>query len=119
MNADGLYQAKHKLACKSGILLISIVALVALAGCGKSEPKLGDVIHDQGIELAEIGDQWTEGSELIDEGRDQIEEGQDMINEGQSLLETGNDNVKRGKQAKEQAELSYRQKTGQELPNIQ
>jgi len=119
MNSAAFHLRRIKVDRKIGVLLPLMVVLVSLAGCGKSEPKLGDAIREQGIGLADIGDQWTEGDELVVEGRDQIERGQDMINEGERLLETGRDNVNRGQQAKQQAELTYREKTGRELPVIQ
>ena len=116
MNAVYRCWAMTDMKRNSRIFLASMAAMSVLAGCSSSEPKLGDAIRAQGVELAAIGDQWTEGDDLIDEGRDQVERGQDMINEGEGLIETGRDNIKRGQQAKQQAELSYRQKTGQELP---
>lgn len=119
MNAIDLCQNFSKLQTRKSVSLVSLAAFIALVGCSKEEPRLGDVIRDQGVELAGIGDQWTEGNELIDEGRDQVEQGQDMINEGERLLETGKDNITRGQQGKQQAELTYRQKTGRELPVIQ
>ncbi len=119
MNSGNILHATSRPKYKLGLLAVSILTLVMVAGCSKTEPKLGDVIRDQGVELATIGDQWTEGSGLIEEGRDQIDQGQDMISEGERLLETGRDNVKRGEQAKQQAELTYREKTGQELPITQ
>lgn len=119
MNAATSCRPANRLQLKSGVLLASMAVLITLAGCSKSEPTLGDTIRAQGIGLAEIGEQWSEGNDMLDEGRDQIEQGQDMINEGESLLETGKDNVKRGQQAKQQAEVSYREKTGRDLPIIQ
>jgi len=119
MNAKKLCGFTLGLTARPGRFLVSAMAVAVLAACSSNEPKLGDLIRDQGVELADIGEQWTEGNELIDEGRDQIDQGQDMISEGEDLIETGEDNIERGQLAKEQAEVSYREKTGRDLPIIE
>ena len=96
--------------------------LVALLGACSSGPSLGDSIRAQGVELAAIGDQWSEGDELIEEGEEQVEDGQDMIKngrkmaqKGERLVDEGNENIQRGQELKRVAEASYRKKTGKDL----
>lgn len=105
-----------------GTALAVLLLTASLAACS-SKPRLGDTIRSQGVELAAIGDRWSEGDDLVDNGREQIEDGQDMvakgnkmIAKGEKLLEKGRDNVTRGQQMKQQAESTYRTRTGQELP---
>lgn len=102
---------------------LAALLLVSSLGACSSTPTLGDSIRAQGAELATIGDQWSEGNDLIEEGREQIEDGQDMvakgkrlISKGEALAEKGEDNVQRGQEMKRGAEATYRQKTGRELP---
>lgn len=118
MTSSAPYRSSNKVRLKTYMLLASLPILTALAGCSSSEPTLGDIIREQGAGLAAIGDQWADGNERLEEGRYQIEQGQDMIDEGERLLAAGNDNVRTGQQAKLQAEQSYREKTGRDLPLI-
>ena len=97
-----------------GTLLVSIM-LAFLGGCS-STPSLGDAMRAQGVELAAIGEQWTEGDDLVDEGEEQIEDGRAMIEDGKELVSQGEANIREGQDLKRTAELTYRNKTGKELP---
>ena len=104
-----------------GIALTVLLLVASLAACS-SKPRLGETIRSQGAELAAIGDQWTEGDDLITEGQEQIDDGQGMIskgkkliNKGENLVDEGRDNVKHGEKMKQQAVSNYRQRTGLEL----
>jgi hypothetical protein len=90
--------------------------LVAALGACSTGPSLGEAMRAQGVELAAIGDQWTEGDELVEEGQEQVEDGQAMIKKGNKLVDKGEANIERGEQMRRTAEGSYRDKTGKDLP---
>lgn len=116
---------RSPLAGWSGMALSVILLSASVAACSSdsSEPRLGDTIRSQGVELSQIGDLWTEGDDLVDDGRDRIEDGQEMIAKGNKLIskgeasvEKGRDDVTRGQQMKREAETTYRARTGLDLP---
>lgn len=106
--------ATRRMSTFSGPLLVSIM-LAFLGGCS-STPSLGDAMRAQGVELAAIGEQWSEGDDLLEEGEEQLEDGRTMIEEGKELVSQGEANIREGQDLKRTAELTYRNKTGKELP---
>jgi len=116
--------AKKAISCATpfGSAILALIMVAALGACS-SAPSLGDAMRAQGVELAAIGDQWTEGDALIDEGEDQIEDGKTMIAEGRELIDDGEDlvdegevNIREGQDLRRTAEVTYNNKTGKELP---
>ena len=97
--------------------LLGVLAILPLvvSGCAQRST-LGTAIAAEGAEIAEIGDKWSEGQELIDKGRDQIDDGNEMIEDGRDLIELGEDNIELGKKMKQEAEAEYTAKTGKKLP---
>ena len=95
--------------------LLALLLIAALGACS-SGPSLGEAMRAQGVELAAIGDQWTEGDELVEEGQEQVEDGQTMIKKGRKLADQGEANIERGEKMRRMAEASYRDKTGRDLP---
>jgi hypothetical protein len=98
-----------------GGALIALILLAALSACS-SGPSLGEAMRAQGVELAAIGDQWTEGDGLVEEGQEQVEDGEAMIKKGRKLVEKGEANIERGEKMRRTAEASYRDKTGKDPP---
>lgn len=103
--------------------IVALLLVAALGACSSSTPSLGDAMRTQGVELAAIGDQWTEGDKLIGDGEEQIEtgkamieEGKELINDGEDLVDQGEVNIREGQDLRRTAELTYRNKTGKDLP---
>ncbi len=106
-----------------GMMMVALLLVSALSACSSKTPTLGETMRNQGIELAAIGDQWTEGDMLVSEGEQQlddgkamIEDGRELMNDGDGLVDQGEANIRKGQNLKRTAEVAFRDKTGRDLP---
>ncbi len=97
-------------------LLGCVVAV--LVGCSSSpdETTFGGRLEAQGGAVAEIGEKWSEGAELIADGAALVEEGEDDLSRGRRLvrsgegdIDKGRDMMRRGERLQAEAEAAYRE----------
>lgn len=92
-------------------------AALILAACsgGPDETTFGGQLELQGGAVAQIGENWTEGAELMVNGAELIEEGEDdlargrrLVRSGESDIDRGREMIRRGERLQAEAEAAYR-----------
>lgn len=91
------------------IMLIILVCIGLTACATDREPTYGERIQDEGSSLKAVGEQWSEGEELVKKGEERLEDGQNRIREGERMIEEGRDMIKEGTELMRDAKLTYEQ----------
>ncbi|MDT8406251.1 MAG: hypothetical protein RQ715_03270 [Methylococcales bacterium] len=104
---------KHSPLVKLALNATTVVLLTACAAASKSP---GDLMIDQGGDMAGIGEQWNQGTALIQEGRRALKEGQNLVDaghrkvaEGQAKISKGKSLIETGQRLVSESESRYRQ----------
>ncbi len=100
------------------IRVLSVVcALFLLSACGTAkEASFGEKLQYQGVEMRDIGQQWSKGEKQANEGYQLIESGEKQITKGETMVSKGKALVKSGERLKTQAEIDYKAQTGVAMP---
>lgn len=98
-------------------ILVLVIVCIGLASCATDrEPTYGERIQDEGSSLKAVGEQWSEGEELVTKGEKRLKDGQDRLNEGERMIEEGRDMINEGTELMRDAKLSYEQWDGRSSP---
>lgn len=102
----------------NNLFTLSMILFVSLflSACGSSPKKMtfGDKLKNQGTEVQVLGEQWSNGEEMISEGKALIEDGEEALEDGESLvskgrskIEKGESMIRKGQRLKDEAERGY------------
>ena len=97
--------------------ILAISSLILLNACTNKEATFGDKLLGRGDEIHKIGEQWSEGnnlikegSELVQSGRKDIDTGGSLISKGQSKIQNGEALITKGNLLKANSEASYKKR---------
>ncbi|WP_316015767.1 hypothetical protein [Roseobacter sp. HKCCA0434] len=90
---------------------IPLATALTLAACasGPDEDTFGGQLQLQGGAVAGIGEQWSEGAEMIARGEALVESGEDDRNRGRRLVRSGENDIDRGRDLQRRGERMQRE----------
>lgn len=107
-------------------LLLAMATGVSACSSSPETPSFGEHVAAQSGEVARIGENWTEGEELILKGQELVEDGRDAVDDGERLVRKGEKKmsagrsdiskgermIAKGERMKREAEQAYRMRGG-------
>ena len=95
-----------------------LIACCTAAGCASKSPSFGDSIQAEGKAVADLGEKWDDGQDMIKKGNKLIREGNEQVDEGNEDVAEGRRLVKSGERLVSDAETAYRLRTNSNaIPN--
>lgn len=85
---------------------------LVLSACSTGEPTFGERLQTQGAGLAEIGTNWSKGTEKVREGEKLIARGEDRVRDGERDISRGERLIREGNAMVDRAENRYGQQAG-------